>query len=129
MIVIMILVDSLMPMLLAVALLAAAFTLATQAKFPLADTDSYILAIFKVALESRITVVNRLGRVHYLNNLRRLCHHACWHDHLLRHLLLLLKHQGRDWLNTVNSHLWDHWLLNHDRLASGHFVDSQLWGR
>ena len=63
--------DSLMPMVLAEALFASASALASPAQLPLADTDAHVLTSFKVALESRIAVVNRLGRVHYLDNLRR----------------------------------------------------------
>ena len=102
MIIIVIIVDSLMPMFPAVALFTSTFAFAPHAKFPSADTDSHVLASFKVAFKSQITVVNRLSHVHYLDNLRCLCYHPCWHDHLLRRLLL-----HHDWL--AGSHFKVDW--------------------
>ena len=105
--------DSLMLMVLAEALSASTFNLAIEAFVPLADTDAHVLTSFKIALESRITVINGLSRVDYLDNLRCLWHHA-WHCHLLRRLLpldlialvCLRRDQSRDWLNTVGRYLW-----------------------
>ena len=113
-------------MVLAVASFASFFTFATTlAEFPSADGVAHVLASFKVALERRVALVSWLGHVFYLDHQRR---HACWHNYLLRRLLLLLD-QSRNWLNAVDSHLGGRLLLLlNDWLVRGVFVDGEMWG-
>ena len=122
----------------AVALSASAFNFATFEILPSADFGARSLTSCKVALESRITVVNRriwLRLLHF-----DLGSNFCLHSYQVLPLLIRCPDdiQSLDWLNALDSHLWGHWLLrygrlghwilHHDWLARVLFVDGQFWG-